>query len=68
MWATEKNFLLDKIENSDYILAADADEVFHEDEFGLIDSAIQANIKSIAFNVSEKKINKALHANTFRKT
>ena len=51
MWANEKNFLLDKMTNNDYILAVDADEVFHEDEFVLIHDAIKGGFKSIAFHV-----------------
>jgi len=51
MWANEKNFILDKIPNDTYILAIDADEVIHEDEMGLIKTAVKLKTNSIAFDV-----------------
>lgn len=51
MWTDEKNFLLDKIPDNAYVIAIDADEVFHEDELHLIKTAINNNVPSISFSV-----------------
>ena len=42
MWTDEKNFILDKIPQENYVLAIDADEVLHEKDmlYALVASAV----------------------------
>jgi hypothetical protein len=50
-WAEERNFLLDKIPNSDYVLNIAADECFHERDFETIRKTLSflENKKSLQF-------------------
>jgi glycosyltransferase involved in cell wall biosynthesis len=51
VWAVERNHLIDMVPEESYVLCIDADEVFHEDEMPLINSAVESGKESISFNV-----------------
>lgn len=51
MWTDEKNFILDKIPTDAYVLAIDADELFHEKDFSMIRDCVAANFAAISFPV-----------------
>ena len=51
MWTDEKNFILDKIPMNHYLMAIDADEIFHERDMDMIREYTDAGHQAISFPV-----------------
>jgi hypothetical protein len=48
-WTKEKNFVIDMVPSEHYVLAIDADEVFHEKDIEWIKNLVNRGVKSLSF-------------------